>query len=336
MNSLNAYISARIRAKNLSVWTTSSPQLEGTLYFRGGDHKAKEHLKTERMLLRHVRRWGTVCVADRLASEELASQRRPSGPLASRLKRKLAQLGKVAKWQFHLHYISTPHILLPLRQSLALKALEAHHNKQLAAMLEHCCAERAITYKFCHITGGGRTDGIGLILSASLPQVLLRVRQRFRCFKNLTLMPGEALSKIRVVMTLTVSGSMQFFDKLDVVYRLPQATKVPSPVPCPCLLPTCPVSSPCPFGLTPYCAPYTLSSPAPLSPPPLPTVQLCPVLRKGPVFLHVQGSPQQESASQVRALGQQDSASLRRRGCINLVPNFNLVPNVVQPHKTWV
>ena len=26
----------------------------------------------------------------------------------------------------------------------------------------------------------------------------------------------------------------------------------------------------------------------------------------------------------------------RRRDRINLVPNFNSVPNVVQPHKTWV
>ena len=26
----------------------------------------------------------------------------------------------------------------------------------------------------------------------------------------------------------------------------------------------------------------------------------------------------------------------RRRDCINLGPNFNSVPNVVQPHKTWV
>ena len=26
----------------------------------------------------------------------------------------------------------------------------------------------------------------------------------------------------------------------------------------------------------------------------------------------------------------------RRRGRINLVPNFNSVPNIVQPHKTWV
>ena len=26
----------------------------------------------------------------------------------------------------------------------------------------------------------------------------------------------------------------------------------------------------------------------------------------------------------------------RRRDRINLVPNFNLVPNLVQPHKTWV
>ena len=26
----------------------------------------------------------------------------------------------------------------------------------------------------------------------------------------------------------------------------------------------------------------------------------------------------------------------RRRDCINLGPNFNSVPNIVQPHKTWV